>query len=260
VKVADIQFKAWGETRSSTGTTPTDYQFTGQRNESGIGLYYYNARWYDASLGRFAQADTVIPGGVQGYDRYAYVNNSPMNGTDPSGYDAINIPWGLVLPAAGVALATPGVGEALLIIGIFAVITVAITVAVAATVNEMGPKNPYVPKYPGPVDVKIPNPPNPDPKHRPDKYDPVTQAESGGSHGIGNAKNVPTVIKIILAGALATWAGVSEPDPGQKQENIDINIPKAAPEDEFPIDTDVKLTNPVPTFQPNPGPLTPTPL
>jgi RHS repeat-associated protein len=86
VKVADMQYKAWGETRSSTGDTPTDYQYTGQRNESGIGLYYYNARWYDASLGRFAQADTVIPGGVQGYDRYAYVNNSPMNGTDPSGH------------------------------------------------------------------------------------------------------------------------------------------------------------------------------
>jgi RHS repeat-associated protein len=47
-----MQYKAWGETRSSTGDTPTDYQYTGQRNESGIGLYYYNARWYDASLSR----------------------------------------------------------------------------------------------------------------------------------------------------------------------------------------------------------------
>jgi len=47
---------------------------------------YYNARWYDPALGRFAQADTIIPGGVQGLDRYAYVNNSPMNYTDPSGH------------------------------------------------------------------------------------------------------------------------------------------------------------------------------
>jgi RHS repeat-associated protein len=51
-------------------------EVTGQRYESGIELYYYNARWYDASLGRFAQADTIIPPGVQGYDHYAYGNNS----------------------------------------------------------------------------------------------------------------------------------------------------------------------------------------
>jgi len=47
---------------------------------------FYNARWYDSSLGRFAQADSIVPGGVQGWDRYAYVNNSPINYTDPSGH------------------------------------------------------------------------------------------------------------------------------------------------------------------------------
>lgn len=46
---------------------------------------FYNARWYDPSLGRFAQADSIIPGGVQGLDRYAYVNNSPVMYADPSG-------------------------------------------------------------------------------------------------------------------------------------------------------------------------------
>lgn len=33
-----------------------------------------------------AQADTIVPGGVQGLDRYAYVNNSPLNYVDPSGH------------------------------------------------------------------------------------------------------------------------------------------------------------------------------
>ena len=47
---------------------------------------FYNARWYDPALGRFVQADTIVPGGVQGLDRYAYVNNSPMNYADPSGH------------------------------------------------------------------------------------------------------------------------------------------------------------------------------
>ena len=48
---------------------------------------YYNARWYDPALGRFAQADSIVPGGVQGLDRYSYVNNNPMRYTDPSGHD-----------------------------------------------------------------------------------------------------------------------------------------------------------------------------
>jgi RHS repeat-associated protein len=52
----------------------------------GFGLMLYNARWYDPVLGRFAQADTIVPGGVQGLDRYAYVNNSPINYIDPSGH------------------------------------------------------------------------------------------------------------------------------------------------------------------------------
>jgi RHS repeat-associated protein len=57
----------------------------------GFGLMFYNARWYDPALGRFAQADTIIPGGVQGLDRYAYANNNPILYTDPSGHCSIAI-------------------------------------------------------------------------------------------------------------------------------------------------------------------------
>ena len=35
--------------------------YTGQRQEDSLDLYFYNARWYDPELGRFAQADTVLP-------------------------------------------------------------------------------------------------------------------------------------------------------------------------------------------------------
>jgi len=52
------------------------------KGESSFGLYYYNARWYDPQLGRFAQADTIVPGGAQGLDRYAYVNNNPLKYND----------------------------------------------------------------------------------------------------------------------------------------------------------------------------------
>ncbi|MDH7490604.1 MAG: RHS repeat-associated core domain-containing protein [Anaerolineae bacterium] len=84
----ELRYRAWGENRYSWGTTPTTYHFTGQREESTIGLYFYNARWYDPALGRFAQADTIVPGpgNPQALNRYAYVYNNPMKYTDPSGH------------------------------------------------------------------------------------------------------------------------------------------------------------------------------
>jgi RHS repeat-associated protein len=44
-----------------------------------LGLLFYNARWYDPDLGRWAQADTYIPdpGNPADYDRYGYVRNNP---------------------------------------------------------------------------------------------------------------------------------------------------------------------------------------
>ncbi len=81
-------YKPWGETRF--GEVGTPYQFTGQYRQASLGLDFFNARWYDPALGRFAQADTLIPEasqGVQAWDRYAYVNNSPLNYIDPTGRD-----------------------------------------------------------------------------------------------------------------------------------------------------------------------------
>ena len=98
--VMETRYKPWGEVRFATSkkTLPTRYTYTGQYSyitddatdlgSAGFGLMFYNARWYDPSLGRFAQADSIIPNGVQGLDRYAYVNNSPIRYIDPSGHQA----------------------------------------------------------------------------------------------------------------------------------------------------------------------------
>ncbi|MBE7435985.1 MAG: hypothetical protein HS100_18860 [Anaerolineales bacterium] len=43
----------------------TEYTFTGQYSYTAdFGLMYYNARWYDPALGRFTQADSIVPPGV----------------------------------------------------------------------------------------------------------------------------------------------------------------------------------------------------
>jgi RHS repeat-associated protein len=88
--VSEVRYKAWGEIRYASGNTITNYTFTGQFSYvNDFGLMFYNARWLDVSLGRFAQADTIIPAGVQGLDRYAYANNSPIMYTDPSGHKCV---------------------------------------------------------------------------------------------------------------------------------------------------------------------------
>jgi RHS repeat-associated protein len=86
--VAELRYAAWGETRYSSGTTAIDYRYTGQREEASFGMYFYNARWFDPVLGRFAQADTMIPAALYSpaWDRYAYGVNNPIKYIDPTGH------------------------------------------------------------------------------------------------------------------------------------------------------------------------------
>lgn len=47
------------------------------------GLYYLRARYYNASLGRFTQEDTIYNDGL---NLYAYCNSNPVMYSDPSGF------------------------------------------------------------------------------------------------------------------------------------------------------------------------------
>ena len=87
VLVSTMKYTAFGETRG-TGSSTTDYRYTGQREEEEIGLYFYKARFYDPYLNHFIQPDTIIPDPYNplDWDRYNYVRNSPVNYTDPSGH------------------------------------------------------------------------------------------------------------------------------------------------------------------------------
>ena len=91
-KVAELRYHPWGGTRYTYGTTPTDRQFTGQINDVEIGLYFYNARYYDPYLNRFIGPDTIIPdpANPQDLNRYSYARNNPLRYTDPTGHIANN--------------------------------------------------------------------------------------------------------------------------------------------------------------------------
>ena len=67
-RTGEVRYRPWGEDRYTWGTTPTSYRYTGQRSEMGsIGLYFYNARFYDPYLNRWIQPDVIIPGDGDSY-------------------------------------------------------------------------------------------------------------------------------------------------------------------------------------------------
>ncbi len=55
------RYDPWGKTRAGN-ITSTEKGYTGQRYDTGTGLLFYNARYYDASLARFVSADSIVPG------------------------------------------------------------------------------------------------------------------------------------------------------------------------------------------------------
>jgi len=76
-------YDSFGNTTASTGTLRNYFQYAGREFDSETGLYFNRTRYYDPNLGRFISEDSI--GFKGGIDFYAYVNNRPINATDPTG-------------------------------------------------------------------------------------------------------------------------------------------------------------------------------
>ena len=64
--------------------------YTGHAYDPESGLTYAGARLYDPAVGRFLSVDPVgFTGNPFSFNRYAYVNNNPYGGTDPTGMVAL---------------------------------------------------------------------------------------------------------------------------------------------------------------------------
>ena len=88
----DAAYSPMGEIVSQAGTA--DRNFTGQNQDLNPGgdLYDFPYREYHASHGRWISPDpaglaAVNPANPQSWNRYAYVNGSPLNSVDPLGLD-----------------------------------------------------------------------------------------------------------------------------------------------------------------------------
>jgi RHS repeat-associated protein len=86
VILARYNYYAYGEEMNSIITVGTDYKYTGKEydEESGLNLYYYGARYYDAKMGRFISADPFAEK-YPSWSPYVYTLDNPIKHIDPDG-------------------------------------------------------------------------------------------------------------------------------------------------------------------------------
>jgi RHS repeat-associated protein len=90
--VQDVDYSPYGEP-TSTGAAPGSPQYSHEQWNGGdalaaLGLSHLGARLYDPVIGRFLSRDPLlIPRTAATTNPYAFANNDPVNGSDPSGLE-----------------------------------------------------------------------------------------------------------------------------------------------------------------------------
>ncbi len=137
-------FDAFGNLIASTGTTPNDYLYVGERHDANLGFYYLRARYMNPQSGRFQTMDSfegVIQDPVS-LHKYLYANADPINKLDPSGHYTLTMQQaGISLHGALTSIAIPSsvgiiaqVGVVLLAAGVLTYTAVQVTTAIQANV------------------------------------------------------------------------------------------------------------------------------
>lgn len=78
-------YDSFGNQTASSGSLTNFFRYTGREFDTETNLYYYRARYYDPTAGRFLSEDRLHSQG--GNNFYRYAQNSPLLWIDPSGND-----------------------------------------------------------------------------------------------------------------------------------------------------------------------------
>ena len=78
----------WTNMMTWSNQSDTTRGFTGHDELEDAGMIWMASRHYDPKIGRFIRPDTIVanPKSTQGWARYVYVENDPVNFTDPTGH------------------------------------------------------------------------------------------------------------------------------------------------------------------------------
>ena len=94
---ASYTYDAWGNILLSSGTMAekNPLRYRGYYYDSETGYYYLQSRYYDPATRRFLNADSLASTGqgFVGTNMFAYCNNNPVMGYDPSGCRPIWERW-----------------------------------------------------------------------------------------------------------------------------------------------------------------------
>ena len=101
--VSSSRYHLYGARKTSTDTTGNPFAYNGEARDD-TGLDYLRARYYDSQGGTFLTEDSY-PGEETdplSQNRYSYVQNNPVNYTDPSGHfwNSIKKGWNYVKKTA----------------------------------------------------------------------------------------------------------------------------------------------------------------
>ncbi len=80
-------YGAYGEPGAGNPVGGSVFGYAGRYLDAETGLYYYRARYYSPTLGRFLQTDPI--GNKDDLDLYAYVKDDPVNAADPQGTECV---------------------------------------------------------------------------------------------------------------------------------------------------------------------------
>ncbi len=107
-KSKSYDYDPYGNIRNESGIYDSVFQFQAQQFDDTTDFYYLRARMYDPELGRFISEDPV-DGDIKRpntYNGYNFAGNNPVNSTDPSGMDYVNIggSFGVIVPVGPIPI------------------------------------------------------------------------------------------------------------------------------------------------------------